>query len=146
LEQREEFDLEDNKIGLLDEDDDTRSIVTAIPHELERVDEDQFVNEQHEQFDEPELVQPLEDDVLRFVDQDLSSLCNETTEEEGKISMLEDHIHLNLLDYGFLHLCRGQPFLRHYHTSLLQSFRAPQQMMFMSKSRNSRSSFLQLSS
>ena len=86
LEQREEFDLEDDEIGLLDEDDDTRSIVTAIPHELERVDEedeDQLANEQHEQFDEPESVQPLEDDALRLVDQDLSSsTCDETMEEE----------------------------------------------------------------
>ncbi len=35
LEQREEFDLEDDEMGLLDEDDNTRGIVTAIPHELE---------------------------------------------------------------------------------------------------------------
>jgi len=83
--EQEEFDLEDDEIGLLDEDDDTRSIVTAMPHELERVDEedeDQFVNDQHEQFDEPKLVQPLEDDALKFVDQDLSSSCDETMEEE----------------------------------------------------------------
>lgn len=62
MEQREEFDLEDDEMGLLDEDDDTRGIVTAIPDELECVDkedEDQFVNEQHEPFDKPELVQPI---------------------------------------------------------------------------------------
>jgi len=62
------FDLEDDEIGLhdvLDDDDDeTRSIATAIPHELERVDEedeDQLVSALEDQFDEPESVQPLQD-------------------------------------------------------------------------------------
>lgn len=93
MEQREEFDLEDNEMGLLDEDDDTRGIVTAIPDELECVDkedEDQFVNEQHEPFDKPELVQPI---------------CRRRAmrpwkrkSRGGRISMLGDHIHPNLLD------------------------------------------------
>ncbi len=49
---------------------------------MDKEDEDQFVNEQHEPFDKPELVQSLEDDGLRFADQDLSSSCDETMEEE----------------------------------------------------------------
>jgi len=63
------FDLDDDEIGLHDvlddEDDETRSIATAIPHELERVDEedeDQLVSAHEDQFDEPESVQPLEDE------------------------------------------------------------------------------------
>ena len=62
------FDLDDDEIGLHDvlddEDDETRSIATSIPHELERVDEedeDQLVSAHEDQFDEPESVQPLED-------------------------------------------------------------------------------------
>jgi len=65
------FDLDDDEIGLhdvLDDDDDeTRSIATAIPHELERVDEedeDQLVSAHEDHFDEPESVQPLEDTAL----------------------------------------------------------------------------------
>ena len=62
------FDLEDDE-GLhdtLDDDDDTRSIATAMPHLLERVDEEDEDNldSDHEQVDEPESVRPLGDDML----------------------------------------------------------------------------------
>lgn len=61
------FDLEDDD-GLHDalDDDDTRSIATAMPHSLERVDEEDEDNldSEHEQVDEPESVRPLEEDML----------------------------------------------------------------------------------
>jgi hypothetical protein len=53
------FDIEDDE-GLhdtLDDEDDTRSIATSMPHSLETVDEEDEDNleSEHEQVDEPEL-------------------------------------------------------------------------------------------
>ena len=75
------FDLEDDEIGLQDvlddDDDETRSIATAIPHELERVDEedeDQLVSAHEDQFDES--VQPLQDAVRYMLTKAARSTAN----------------------------------------------------------------------
>lgn len=71
------FDLEDDD-GLhdaLDDEDDTRSITTAMPHLLERVDEEDedHLDSDHEQVDEPESVRPLDDGMLDVAVSGLSS-------------------------------------------------------------------------
>ncbi len=99
------FDLEDDD-GLhdaLDDEDDTRSIAMAMPHSLERVDEEDedHLDSEYEQVDEPESVRPLEEDMLGVVvigtspltfsasDESLAANLDVEVEEEKKILMLE---------------------------------------------------------
>ena len=53
----------------LDDEDDTRSMATAMPHTLESVDEEDEDNldSEHERVDEPESVRPLEEDMIGVV-------------------------------------------------------------------------------
>ena len=69
-----------------DDEDDTRSIATAMPHSLERVDEEDEDNLDSEQVDEPESVRPLEDDMSPFTSSasDESLAANVEVEEEER--------------------------------------------------------------
>ena len=82
------FDLEDDDElhDTLDDEDDTRSIATAMPHSLERVDEEDEDNLDSEQVDEPESVRPLEDDMSPFTSSasDESLAANVEVEEEER--------------------------------------------------------------